>query len=262
MINAADILPAILVILVMGMIVYFSPLRGKLVNRWFRKKRDITSLEHWAEMHSFTVHQGYTMWNIADRFRANPGKSFFQAEKYMMERDMDVVVDGQIESRRVWVYPIVAKTFPGSAMGFSREYVTGVRREYNRFVGHGAEYNTRGNVRVFSGWCVEISSKHIPQNIILTKKYFVAPDIIDTESRDFEKIYDVHGTQDSMVLQLLDPVLMQQAIDSTAAAIEISDASVVLYYTQEHIPYDVLEAYLQHGLVIAEQVDRNFPKAS
>lgn len=251
----------LLVLLYFGMHV-FGPSWARVVE-WVRGRQEKSDLLiHWGRSRGLRVHEGYTMWHITDRFRANPGKTFFEAEKFMMESDMRTMLEGQSAGRTLWVYPIVGKVFYGSMMGFSRSYVIDVHRQTDHLSGHVIERNQHGNVRVFRGWCMEISTKRIPQNITLTKKFFRAPDMLDTESRDFEKTYDVHGMQDSMVLQLLDPAMMSLILDSGAAAVEISDASLVLYHTAEEPDLEMLEKYYTCGIKIAEQIDRNFPKAS
>lgn len=218
-----------------------------LLPKIFNKKGTSSSvIKHWAHSHGLKFQETGNPFKQIDRFSANKGKYFFNANVIMNLNDFGHFVEGWIGDRQVWVYEIVGKPFPGSGVGTTRS-----KSLY-------PDASTAKVERTFYGWCVEVETHRIPQKILITKKFIAGQDTHDTESRSFEKDYDV-SSEEKNVLQLLDPVMMDLIHRSKVAAVEISDASVVLYYTMPKISYETLDSLLDYGLQIAQQVDRNFP---
>lgn len=214
----------------------------------------------WAKHHLLSVFTGINTLRYEDRFDANPGKTFFDARKVINSNEQTFFAEGQIQKRHVWLYRITGRPPFGSGLGTTRSKQTTPAKA--SFVDVFTDNRTETiSERVFYGWCLEIETKHIPQTVTITKKFINKEDVLDTESNTFEKKYDISNTTDSLVLQLLDPVLIERVHDSQCSAIEISDASILLYFTLSDITLEVLDALLQNGIHIAEQVDQNFPLA-
>ncbi|HCM68117.1 MAG: hypothetical protein A2898_02295 [Candidatus Kerfeldbacteria bacterium RIFCSPLOWO2_01_FULL_48_11] len=213
---------------------------------------------HWAQRMrlDFMRHDNGTKYS--ERFMASPGKTFFSARRVMQSYEQTFFAEGTIQNRRVWLYRLTGSPFAGSGVGTVRTRPAPSSSFTVSGISPFGEQGVRSE-RVFYGWCLEVGTKKIPQTLMLTRRFMEGKDVYDTESRDFEKNYEISRTNDSMMLQLLDPAMMDQVLQSRCGAIEISDASVALYYTLPRIPFDTLDSMLDHGWKIAEQVDRNFP---
>jgi hypothetical protein len=217
--------------------------------------------EHWSKKIGLRVYKGENTMRYVDRFSANTGKTFFNAERMIESNEGTFFAEGQINGRQIWVYRLTGTPPPGSGLGTLRNRQT--TRSRDTVLGWFTDNNSvTVTERIFYGWGMEIETKTIPQTVTVAKKFIKHEDVLDIESAAFERKYDISNTQDSQVLQLLDPVLLQYVQESQCAAIEISDSSVLLLFTLSEIPLETLDAMLQAGLKIAEQVDRNFPLAS
>ncbi len=215
----------------------------------------------WAKQNGLRVFKGINTMRYDDRFAANPSKTFFGAQDAMEINEEIFFAEGIIGKRHAWLYRITGRPPKGSGLGtFRNRNVTPEREQLVDVFTD--DRTTTVTERVFYGWCIEIETKHIPQTVTVTKKFVKDNDVLETESASFEKLYDISNTNDSQVLQLLDPVLIELIQQSQCSAIEISDASVLLYFTLSEISLDALDAMLQNGVKIADQVDQNFPLGS
>lgn len=225
----------------------------------FRHSKDSIP-SHWSRRTGLRVFKGINQFRYTDRFSANPSKTYFSAPRIMLPNEETFFAEGKVGGRNLWLYRITGLPFLGSGVGTYRN------REISSsdLTVTGSPLNKQPAVtseRVFYGWCLEIETKKIPQSIMLTRRFIGAKDMLDTESNKFEEKYEISNVKESWVLQLLDPVLMELAHKSNSSAIEISDSSVVLYYTLSEIDFDTLDIMLKDGIKIAEQIDRNFPLA-
>lgn len=212
-----------------------------------------SDLKTWAEQKGL-VYTATRMRSIIDsRLAANPSKEFFgmrtlarevkspsynlsivSALSSMAQTDPSMisgpVVQGAIGGRTIWIYPVMGKVLRDSISS-----------------------------HVFSGWCFEFETHKIPIRVLTTRRFLDDYDTLDTESRSFEKLYDINVRREGTALQLLDPVMMELIEHSDISALEFSDSSVALYHTLLPAKQEKLNSYAHWGMKIAEQVDRNFP---
>lgn len=219
---------------------------------------DDTVAHHWARRMGLDDTRHDNSGKYSERFAASPGKMFFSARRVMRLEEERFFAEGVRNDRKVWLYRITGAPFSGSGVGTVRNLpaqssftVSGISP-----VSDDAAVDSE---RVFYGWCLEVQTKHIPQRVMVTRKFIAGTDSYVTESRDFEKQYEISQMNDSMMLQLLDPAMMDHIMQSKCAAIEISDASVALYYTLPKISAETIDNMFDHAMKIAVQVDRNFP---
>ncbi len=188
---------------------------------------------------------------IWERMNANKGKSFLQAreilykdpppltsvwgrlnsqdeKKFFNDGPMSY---GEIRGRQVWVYRM------SGMMHVTAKPIQGF----------------------FHGWCMEIQTNATPVSVSAIRRFLGHHDTLDTESISFEKMYDLNVPRVGSVLQLLDPVMMELIIQSGISAIEFSDSSIVLIHTIFPPQHEDLDRFLEFGMKIAGQVERNFP---
>lgn len=252
-INSDDKVEIIIYAIVFGGVIVYS-LAGLLL-RIFHKKRGTTLnvLKHWADGHGLKFQAAGNQLKHIDRLTANKGKHFFNAEKVMNWQDDSIFIEGVIKDRKIWIYEIVGKPSFGSGMGTVRSVLLPDDAALNA-----GESRKSKIEKIFYGWCIEVGTHSVPQKVLVTRKFIAGQDTHDTESHSFEDEYNV-SSEEKNILQLLDPVMMDLIHRSKVAAVEISDASVVLYYTLPRIDYEILDSLLEYGIKIAIQVDRNFP---
>lgn len=216
------------------------------------------NVQSWAEMHAMRFRKSGNWNDQAARMEASPEKTFFRADQVMDFEDDGPMASGTIKNRKVWLYSIVGRSRPGSKIVSYRsrnlppthDILDVLMNQQSDDVEH-----------IMYMWCLEIHTNPIPLAVAVSRKDINEEDIINTESVAFEQRYNIHNTQDSMILQLLDPAMMHCIMESRVDAIEFSDSSIVLYELNKHISLEVLNAMLEAGLKIAEQVDRNYPLA-
>jgi hypothetical protein len=212
--------------------------------------------EGWAQKHGLHYRVSANWHAQAARMEASPEKTFFRADQVMDLEDDSPFASGMVQDRMVWAYGIVGKPRIGSGAATQRAHrvdtessMLGIPTTRENFVVESVMYL----------WCIEVSTNPIPFTLTITRQNMREPDVLNTESADFEKRYDISNTQDSMVLQLLDPAMMDAIMQSRADAIEFSDSSVVFYEVSKHVTMETLDAMLAGAISIAKQVDRNYP---
>ncbi len=217
------------------------------------------NIEGWATKHGFRYRAAGNWNEQAARMEASPQKTFFRADQVMDLEDDGPMASGTTHGRSVWLFNLVGRPRRGSKKASSR-----LRRpDKNATLLENVLYSQSENQmeKVMYMWSLEISTHPIPLAVSVSRRDMNEDDIINTESVHFEQRYNIHNTQDSLILQLIDPAMMHLIIESRVDAIEFSDSSIVLYELNKHISLDVLNAMLEAGLKIAEQVDRNYPLA-
>lgn len=167
------------------------------------------------------------------------------------------MVSGQLQGRSVWLFSMVGRPRYGSQKASSRLRRTDLSQTFIESLLFAPKPEQTEKVMYL--WSLEISTNSIPLPVAVSRRDLNEDDIINTESIHFEQRYNIHNTQDSLILQLLDPAMMALIIDSRVDAIEFSDSSILLYELNKHISIEVLDFMLEAGLKIAEQVDRNYP---
>jgi hypothetical protein len=214
------------------------------------------NVRHWAERSGLRFWAAGNQMRQAARMEASPEKHFFRADRVMELEDDGPYAEGDVQGRRVYLY-----TFVGQPKLWSSKGEVRVRYpEYKpNIFGFGDRAQAAQRTRIMYGWALEVATHPIPHRASVVRRDLHEGDQLTTESRTFESRYDITDVTDSLVLQLLDPAMVQLIEASRADAIEFSDQSVVLYEFSEHVTYDVLDARLEAGLKIAKQVDRNYP---
>ncbi len=203
------------------------------------KRKGIGSiLKHWTHYNKFDYAYENVKEKVQQRFNENFRKGFFKARSNISTFfSQKFYINGKYKNRDIKVFSIIGN------LSF-------------------LSYNipTMGNKRMFHGYCFEISTNKIPTHALITKRFLGEKDRLDIESNKFEKIYNLDVSRKGSVLQLLDPVMLQLILDSDFPAFEFSDSSVILYSLKIYdLKYEKLDKYLDNGIKIAEQVDRNFP---
>lgn len=201
--------------------------------------RGFSAAERWGHGHQFSVTHVQARRLIESRFHANPGKALYNARGFLSEVSEYKVgpfISGTLRGRLFWVYPF-----------------------YGRYDIPLGLIDTRGKSKFFRGWFVEVATYRIPISLRVSKHHLAEADDIDTESRIFEKQYHVDVIDGHGTLQLLEPVMIEHITNSRISSFEFSDQSVVLLYLLANPPVQILDQMLEHGIKIAEQVDRNFP---
>ncbi len=217
---------------------------------------------HWSVVQQWARPYGLQVWaegnfkRIIERMEASPEKHFFRADVALDETDDSFFVAGEVRQKKVWVY---------AAKAISQREMNELRQTPGKFTlglfKPGSSLAQQPMHTEMFVWCMEIQTAPIQHQVTVTRKKVQEGDVLTTESRDFEKTFDISGTQESDVLQLLDPAMMDLLLQSPADALEFSDQSVILYRFNRDISAELLEQTLQSGLAIAQQVDRNYPKA-
>ena len=216
------------------------------------------NVRHWAERHGLRFWASGNQMRQVARMEASPAKHFFRADRVMELEDDGPYAEGDVRGRRVYLYTFVGQPRTWSAKGETRVRST---ETVPNFFGLDIGKPKDQRVRIMYGWVLEVATHPIPHRASIVRRDLHEGDQLTTESRSFESLYDTTDVTDSLVLQLLDPAMMQHIEATRADAIEFSDQSVALYELSEHVTYDVLDAMLEGGLRIAEQVDRNYPLA-
>jgi hypothetical protein len=214
------------------------------------------NVQRWATRHGLRFWAAGNQLRQAARMEASPAKHFFRADRVMELEDDGPYAEGDVQGRRVYLYTFVGQPRMWSAKGKTR-----VRSSETvpNFFGLDFGMPKEQRVRVLYGWALEVVTHSIPHRASVVRHDLHEGDQLNTESRTFESRYDITDVSDSLVLQLIDPAMMQHIEASRADAIEFSDTSIVLYELSEHVTCDVLDAMLEGGLQIARQVDRNYP---
>lgn len=204
-------------------------------------------LESWASRHGFSVLKNSGQSIMEERLSANKLKTYFLARTVRHNIfSKSPAVTGKVGNRQVWVYPIWGMLLRGA--GFTANYFqTSITGE------------PRSEQPLFYGLCIEISCHNLPLSLLVAKRNFGTYIDIRTESRQFEKKYRVMANYGEHALQLLDPVMIDLINKSDIPALEFSDYSVVLYYPQLKGDVKLFDNFLDYGLKIAAQAERNFP---
>ncbi|XOU94629.1 MAG: hypothetical protein ACNFW9_01035 [Candidatus Kerfeldbacteria bacterium] len=195
-------------------------------------------LKHWAHYYKFDFAHENVKEKIQQRFNENLRKGFFKARSNIeVFFSQKFYINGKYKDRDIKVFSII-----GNPSFLS----------YN--------IPTMGNKRKFHGYCFEISISKIPTHAFITKNFLGEKDKLDIESNEFEKLYNIDVSRKGLVLQLLDPVILELILDSGVTAIEFSESSIIIYSFKIYdLKYETLDHMLEKGIKIAEQVDRNFP---
>lgn len=176
-----------------------------------------------------------------ERLSKNPNKYYFgMRNTNWWDAKRDIFVSGSINNKQIWFYK-----FTGISL-----YRSLLREIRNTFI---------DSERSIKGWCLEVSTHRHDAQLLIYKTHLRNIDNLNIESNEFEKKYHIdvrggHGT-----LQLLDPNILHQIINSNLTALEFSDSSLVVYTTKLKPSVNDLNNMLHNALKIAEQVDRNFP---
>lgn len=207
-------------------------------------------MEQWAQEHNLHFMKDGARYLREARFKKSPNKKYFESRSVKYEHDTVPYIDGKIEGRNFLLFSLVGRAPANS-------YLRTVHSPYHVI---GNVKKTEGGVLGdFHGWCMELETHRLPVALAVYRTFVGNKDTVNTESRQFEKMYHVEARAGHGTLQLLDPVLIELITQSGIAAFEFSDSSVVLYYTMPTLKKDILDTMLDAGLKIAEQVDRNFP---
>ena len=262
---------ALYIVIVLGIIIFqfrrffrrSSNVLGSLLEPIGRPQKTLQKLatelniEGWGGKHGLQFSAAGNWLAQAARMEASPQKTFFRADQVMDLEDDGPMVSGQLQGRSVWLFSMVGRPRYGSQKALSRLRRTDRSQTFIESLLFSPKPEQTEKVMYL--WSLEISTNSIPLPVSVSRRDLNEDDVINTESIHFEQRYNIHNTQDSLILQLLDPAMMALIIDSRVDAIEFSDSSVVLYELNKHISIDVLNAMLEAGLKIAEQVDRNYP---
>lgn len=209
-----------------------------MVYKMIKLNRGDVLLEHWFRQKNLSYKIKNNLDEIKFRFLENPRKKFFKAPSLVSQWGSMYTgpyAEGIINDRKIWIYKITVLSI------FSKNLLARTKKE------------------TFYAWCVEIQTNHIPIDLLVTRKYLLERDVMDTESKAFEKLYNIDAKREGAVLQLLDPAMIELIMHSKIAAMEFSDSSVVLYNAHVWPMLDTLDILLENGLKIAKQADRNFP---
>jgi hypothetical protein len=209
---------------VMGYITYISILRYSTseVETWSRKLG--LNVQRWGNSSKHA---------LREHIRSQTNKNFFGIAKKNIFFEIGPFISGQIEGRSIWVYIL------GNNHGEFLNY-----RRYTKFV------------------CIEISCTSMPIHVEVARKYMGTKDSLDIESHNIERFFHINAPEGSASLQLLDPVMLQLMFDSNAVAIEFGGSSFVMFFNTYPIKSEFLDKGLEFGKRIAQQVDRNYPKAN
>ena len=206
-------------------------------------------LEHWAKRNGFFYSESGNVMKHISRLSESPEKHFFNADIEMGTDDDVPFAEGNVRGRKVWIYQIIGKSPSPIFAHDTRTHIRALN----------AYRDTTETHAVFYAWCIEFSIRPVPVVVTFTKKKMGDEDVIDTESNQFEKTYDISRVRDSSILQLIDPSFMSLMLDANPDAVEISDKSLVLYHANPSINYDILDRFLEYGPQLAQQIERNFP---
>lgn len=224
------------------------------------------NIKAWAQKYGLRFFNIANQLRQAARMEVNTGKDFFRADQVMHMGHDGPYVEGKVKGRNVWLYMIAGRARYRSLHGIDVEGVS-VSHQTSTLLKSleplGEDFFERTTPAqqqtIMYAWCLEISTHPIPHRLRITRQSMQEDDELNTEGRDFEKRYDVNNFEDSLALQLLDPHMMQLILDSHVDAIEFSDSSLVIYELNKHTTAEVLDALLNAGLQIAQQVDQNYP---
>ncbi|MFH0805012.1 MAG: hypothetical protein V1916_02340 [Patescibacteria group bacterium] len=236
-----ELLQLVFGVIITGIAVYFT----------VKLSKTKYNLRSWSEQHGIGYRPINCYKEIWQRFDVSPEKKFLNARKvHYKDPPPLTTVWGQMNTREEQRY-FVDGPFASGTIGNRNIWI----------------YKIDGNLHVasvtwtslFFGWCMELSIHSIPVSVSVHKRFIGHHDKLDTESVAFEKLYDVDVVREGKVLQLLDPVMMELILHSGISAIEFSDSSIILFHTIFPPTKEDLDKYLDCGIKIAEQVDRNFP---
>jgi hypothetical protein len=213
----------------------------------------------WADPLGLQVRAEGNSTRIMERMEASPNKDFFRADVALDTGDDSFFVAGKVQEKKIWVYALRA---------ISRKEIDRARSPIQPgghftwgLLDNSGPHNQPIPPVEIPVWCMEVQTVSMQHRVTVARKKIQEGDVLDTESQDFESTFDISETQESGVLQLLDPAMMDCIMQSPADAFEFSDQSVVLYRFSRKVTPDMLEQMCQSGLQIAQQVDRNYPKA-
>lgn len=229
---------------------------GVVVFILYRLRKNFIWLQHWSEHYKLKYKKGFSRGTRFERFNENKNKSFFKSRTVQANYDTAPSVEGTYKGRQLWLFGLVG-IYPFNKMIGPSNYKFWDFSISQSLLATQKKINDRR--QKFTGWCMEFKTKKMPISLIVRRNYMGGNDEVDTESVDFEKLYQVDIYEGKGTLQLLDPNMIQLINDSGIVAFEFSDSSVALYYTLYKPTRDQLDNMLETGLKIAEQVDRNFP---
>ena len=218
-----------------------------------------TFVKLWADSKGFTFWPEGNQMRVAERMEASPNKEFFRADIAMDTTDDSCFVRGAQANRQVWFYALKAVS-KSNVENLQKTSFIESGFSHSLFDPRGPHY-AEITLPEMNVWCMELQTVSMPNRVTVARKKIKEGDVLDTESNAFEKTFDISDTQESDVLQLIDPAMMDCLMQSPADAFEFADQSVVIYKFSRDISPDMLEQMLQSGLQIAQQVDRNYPKA-
>lgn len=213
----------------------------------------------WADPLGLQVRAEGNATRIMERMEASPNKDFFRADVALDTGDDSFFASGKMQDHMIWTYAL--RTISKKEIERARRLVQPGGHFIWGLLDNSGPHNQPIPPAEIPVWCMEVQTVSMQHRVTVTRRKIQEGDVLNTESRDFEKTFDISETQESGVLQLLDPAMMDCLMQSPADAIEFSDQSVVLYRFSRKVTPDMLEQMCQSGLQIAQQVDRNYPKA-
>jgi len=226
-----------LLVILFFIIIYLILEIPSIIKKYNLRKK----IQIWAKQNSYQyvdIKQKEVFYKfIIERLHSNPQKDFLSGKHYMQMRPFvnniakPYYIHGKYKDLEFFIYPF--KTI----------------------------WHTKFDDNIFSGQCIELQTVNVPVHMLITRKYALDKDTMNTESQGFEKIYNISSSKGADKLMILEPNMIDLLTHTDIMGIEFGGKSICMFSYSNNFKVEDIIARLYWGSKIAEQLKINFSKS-